>query len=89
MKTFKKFMLSEAPLKLVDIWKRDNKALFIKLAVAGDLVTTSGDPVDSVSSTDPFIKLIRKLDDAPETKTDEYTELSAALKSSNIKSLTK
>jgi hypothetical protein len=89
MKTYKKFMLSEAPLKLVDIWKRDNKALFIKLAVAGDLVTTSGDPVDSVSSTDPFIKLIKKLDDAPETKTDEYAELSAALKSSNIKSLTK
>lgn len=89
MKTFKKFMLSEAPLKMVDIWKRDNKALFIKKATAGELVSISGEPVAAIPKNDPLIKIIKGLGDAPENKTDEYKELSQAIKSSKIKSLGK
>ena len=44
---FKSF-LTEGGLSLVDIWKRDNKKLFIKKAIAGELVTTSGDAVEAI-----------------------------------------
>ena len=44
---FKNF-LTEGGLSKADIWKRDNKKLFIQKAVAGELVTTSGDPIDSI-----------------------------------------
>ena len=85
---FKSF-LTEGGLSLVDIWKRDNKKLFIKKAIAGELVTTSGDAVEAIPKNDPFIKILKSLEDTPETKTDEYKELSKALKASKIKSLGK
>ena len=84
---FKNF-LTEGGLSKADIWKRDNKKLFIQKAVAGELVTTSGDPIDSIPKNHPVIKLIRKLDDTPETGTEDDTELSSTIRSA-FKSLGK
>ena len=84
---FKTF-LTEGGLSKADIWKRDNKKLFIQKAVAGELVTTSGDPIDSIPKNHPVIKLIRKLDDTPETGTEDDKELSNTIRSA-FKSLGK
>ena len=84
---FKNF-LTEGGLSKADIWKRDNKKLFIQKAVAGELVTTSGDPIDSIPKNHPVIKLIRKLDDTPETGTEDDKELSSTIRSA-FKSLGK
>ena len=87
MKTFSKFLV-EGGLSKADIWKRDNKKLFIQKAVAGELVDISGDPIDSIPKNDPVIKLIRKLDDTPETGTEDDKELSNTIRSA-FKSLGK
>ena len=84
---FKTF-LTEGGLSKADIWKRDNKKLFIQKAVAGELVDISGDPIDSIPKNDPVIKLIRKLDDTPETGTEDDKELSNTIRSA-FKSLGK
>ena len=84
---FKNF-LTEGGLSKADIWKRDNKKLFIQKAVAGELVDISGDPIDSIPKNDPVIKLIRKLDDTPETGTEDDKELSNTIRSA-FKSLGK
>ena len=84
MKTFKQH-LEEGGLKLVDIWKttggRENKKLFIKMALAGELVDNDGEIIDAEpKKVKALVKIIRTLDEVPDSKKEKYKELSRAVK---------
>jgi hypothetical protein len=69
MESFKEFVsLSESVLSIGDIFKRSNKEMFIKKAIAGELEKEGGGRFDALSSTDPLIKHLESTNErTPET----------------------
>lgn len=58
MNTFKQHLI-EANLSTIDVFKRDNRILFMKKAIAGEL-STNDDNLPAIKKTDPVIKHLEK-----------------------------